>query len=95
MESKWIFAPLQGMNLRIKTIETILLRTARFEQVLFTTVDPDGDADLFETDETIEPSDAIAVLLDRLHVRRQASERQDRVTNRSCVRILYQVICPV
>jgi hypothetical protein len=34
VESKWIFAPLQGMNLRIKTIETILLRTARFEQVL-------------------------------------------------------------
>lgn len=45
-----------------------------FEQVLFTTVDP-GQARLsdhcpvavvFETDATIEPSDAITVLLDRL-----------------------------
>jgi hypothetical protein len=52
------------------------VRPGSFEQVLFTTVDPDGDADLsdhcpiavvFETDETIEPSDAITVLLDRLH----------------------------
>jgi len=57
------------------TRATTLARPGSFEQVLFTTVDPDGDADLsdhcpiavvFETDDTIEPSDAIAVLLDRL-----------------------------
>jgi hypothetical protein len=49
--------------------------TGSFEQVLFTTIHPAGDADLsdhcpiavaFESDGAIEPSDAITVLLDRL-----------------------------
>jgi endonuclease/exonuclease/phosphatase family metal-dependent hydrolase len=57
------------------TRATALVRPGSFEQVLFTTVDPGGDADLsdhcpiavvFETDGVIEPSDAITVLLDRL-----------------------------
>jgi hypothetical protein len=54
---------------------TTLVRPGSFEQVLFTTVDPDGDADLsddcpiavvFETDGEIETSDAITDLLRRL-----------------------------
>lgn len=54
---------------------TALVRPGSFEQLLFTSVDPGGQADLsdhcpiavaFETDGAIEPSDAIAVLLDRL-----------------------------
>jgi hypothetical protein len=51
------------------------VRPSSFEQALFTTVDPGGGADLsdhcpiavvFETGGTIQPSDAITVLLDRL-----------------------------
>jgi endonuclease/exonuclease/phosphatase family metal-dependent hydrolase len=57
------------------TQATGLVRSGSFEQVLFTTVDPGGQANLsdhcpiavtFETDGTIQPSDAITVLLDRL-----------------------------
>jgi len=54
---------------------TALVQSGSFEQILFTIVDPGGQAHLsdhcpiavvFETDGTIETSDAIAALLDRL-----------------------------
>jgi hypothetical protein len=57
------------------TRATALARPGSFEQVLFTAVDPGGQAHLsdhcpiavvFETDGVVEPSDAITVLLDRL-----------------------------
>ena len=68
---------------------TALVRPGSFEQVLFTRVDPDGQARLsdhcpiavvFETDGEIETSDAIALLLDRLDaVEAELQEIRDAV----------------
>jgi hypothetical protein len=65
----------RGSDERLHTRGTTSVRPGSFEQVPFTTVDPDGQADLsdhcpiavvFETDGEIKTSDAIAVLLDGL-----------------------------
>jgi len=68
---------------------TALVRPGSLEQVLFTTVDPDGQARLadhcpiavvFETDGEIETRDAIAVLLDRLDaVQAELQEIRDAI----------------
>jgi hypothetical protein len=79
---------------------TTLVRPGSFEQVLFTTVDPDGDADLsddcpiavvFETDGEIETSDAITDLLRRLdavlrEIRDAVSALREYVNDRRALR---------